>query len=399
MIAALLATDPGLGADHTGLLIALFSAIEVLGITLILHFLPNWSRPDHAFALTVPPTFRDSAEGRAVLGLYRRTLWVGAAVALAASLIPLVWGSVLPVLFSALFLVVAWYWAYFAARREIRALVPSGTALAPEPAAYPLATGAALVAAGREGNLNGGNDLLVGGWLGQLAPFAVLAAAAAWLTSRWEAIPERYVTHWNGRMEADAWAQKDALSVLMPLLMGVGFCLMLVGIAVWMGRSTRWAAPAPGEGEQRAHRRRAIGWMLLGTNLFLALVMSVVAISPLVQTSAGARHFVVWLLVGSMIGPILLLVLWFVIFGKYFTAQGRKSEAATPDLATPDLRQEDRFWKGGLIYYNPADPAVWVEKRIGIGYTLNMARPAAWGFMLAVVLVPLALVLLVSAFS
>jgi uncharacterized membrane protein len=31
-----------------------------------------------------------------------------------------------------------------------------------------------------------------------------------------------------------------------------------------------------------------------------------------------------------------------------------------------------------MFYVNPDDPAILVEKRFGIGYTLNFGRPAAW---------------------
>jgi uncharacterized membrane protein len=38
----------------------------------------------------------------------------------------------------------------------------------------------------------------------------------------------------------------------------------------------------------------------------------------------------------------------------------------------------DSAWKGGLFYFNPDDPAVFVEKRFGVGWTLNFASVWAW---------------------
>ncbi len=35
-------------------------------------------------------------------------------------------------------------------------------------------------------------------------------------------------------------------------------------------------------------------------------------------------------------------------------------------------------WKFGVIYVNPDDPRLIVRQRTGLGWTLNMARPAAW---------------------
>ena len=49
-------------------------------------------------------------------------------------------------------------------------------------------------------------------------------------------------------------------------------------------------------------------------------------------------------------------------------------------------------YRYGVFYNNPQDPRLWVEKRIGVGWTLNFARPAAW-WMMALVLLPVVLVL------
>lgn len=51
----------------------------------------------------------------------------------------------------------------------------------------------------------------------------------------------------------------------------------------------------------------------------------------------------------------------------------------------------DRCWKGGLIYYNPSDPALMVPKRLGIGYTLNLGRPLAWLVVCAILIIPIIL--------
>jgi len=38
---------------------------------------------------------------------------------------------------------------------------------------------------------------------------------------------------------------------------------------------------------------------------------------------------------------------------------------------------DDKYWKSGIFYYNPDDPAIFVEKRIGVGWTMNFANPVA----------------------
>ena len=34
-------------------------------------------------------------------------------------------------------------------------------------------------------------------------------------------------------------------------------------------------------------------------------------------------------------------------------------------------RERDACWKWGVFYFNPDDPSILVEKRSGLGYTLN----------------------------
>jgi uncharacterized membrane protein len=36
----------------------------------------------------------------------------------------------------------------------------------------------------------------------------------------------------------------------------------------------------------------------------------------------------------------------------------------------------DQYWIMGSIYYNPNDPSLMVQKRIGIGFTFNFGHPA-----------------------
>jgi uncharacterized membrane protein len=41
-------------------------------------------------------------------------------------------------------------------------------------------------------------------------------------------------------------------------------------------------------------------------------------------------------------------------------------------------RDDDRFWKAGLLYVNRGDPAIVVAARFGVGWTLNFGNRAAW---------------------
>ena len=56
----------------------------------------------------------------------------------------------------------------------------------------------------------------------------------------------------------------------------------------------------------------------------------------------------------------------------------------SPGDGTPDA-----CWKYGLFYFNPDDSALFVERRVGIGYTINFAHASAWIVIALTLLVPL----------
>jgi len=77
---------------------------------------------------------------------------------------------------------------------------------------------------------------------------------------------------------------------------------------------------------------------------------------------------------------ILMLVLIFLIAGitAFTTGQGgSRLKNKTIEVVEEMNRDDDQFWKFGMIYYNKNDPSIFIEKRFGIGFTINFANPIA----------------------
>ncbi len=55
------------------------------------------------------------------------------------------------------------------------------------------------------------------------------------------------------------------------------------------------------------------------------------------------------------------------------------------------FRDDDRYWYGGILYNNPDDPALFVEKRYGLGWTLNFGHPQARLVLIGLLVVTLVL--------
>ena len=85
--------------------------------------------------------------------------------------------------------------------------------------------------------------------------------------------------------------------------------------------------------------------------------------------------------------PLLLVVIAVIALVRLGQGGSRSAPAAEtqPTSAEPiGDRTDDRYWWLGVFYFNRDDPAVLVEKRFGIGYTLNLARPMSWTILLVV---------------
>jgi uncharacterized membrane protein len=183
----------------------------------------------------------------------------------------------------------------------------------------------------------------LGGIVASVAALLPLALTALWLQRRWALIPARWPQHWDAYGRVNGWGVRSAASVFAPLILGALLVLLMTAVAAFLA-----FAPGP-----QSRQRRLV-------------------VAPL----AGLA----WLMAGMFCGVVVWL-LW--RSGIMNVAQ------AAPYDSTPDA-----MWRGGgLIYFNPTDAAVLVPKRYGFGWTLNFARPAAWAYIAAVLLV-LVLVLL-----
>jgi len=91
----------------------------------------------------------------------------------------------------------------------------------------------------------------------------------------------------------------------------------------------------------------------------------------------------------AIVPPALLLVgFWFSYSRKFREVHARFGVPRSEG----DKIQNDARWKAGMVYWNPDDRAIFVQKRVGIGYTLNFANLRSWLVLLALValsLIPL----------
>ena len=89
----------------------------------------------------------------------------------------------------------------------------------------------------------------------------------------------------------------------------------------------------------------------------------------------------------------LLIVLVFVLLWHPQRSQRKANTPADRQPTSAVFRDDDQYWSGGFLYTNPDDPAMFVPKRFGLGWTLNFGHPRAKLFLITMLVLLLVLVL------
>jgi uncharacterized membrane protein len=320
---------------------------------LLFHFMPRFSRPDILFGVTVPEAFV-AAAGRTLVSRYRAIVWVAAAAAVAIGLLLQApqdesgWRAMLMTGVMSGNIVVA-HMAWQLARRKARAhaVPPSDVRVA------------SLVT--RDTSLPGGALFAAG-------PFAILLATALLLYTYRDDVPD-------GPDTANPFGQ---------LAFGAIVVTMMLTMAVTMARRSRQIAvggPAAAA-EQRFRRLNALGLVLAGYAAAIWMSATTVESIPAFgDTLSGRARFV--------LVPLMLFSFGVTVWMFRVGQGGHRAVAPAARREVHGDATPDKAWIFGVYYVNPHDPAMWVENRFGLGYTLNFGNWRAWLLIIAMMLFPM----------
>jgi uncharacterized membrane protein len=365
------ANDPDGGAEVNPILLVRVILLALGMLSAVVHWLmPRFTRPDLYFAVTVAPGFRDSTEGRAILRLFRREIIEVSLPALALLGI-LALTPALPLAPSALLLQLGGYFAvYYRTRRRV----------------LPHALGPTTI---REAQIGRRNRRVPGGWVTAAGPFALLAASAGYLATHWQRIPAHLIMHWGADGQPDRWAERSPGTVFLPVVVATGILvamtLLLYGIAHWL----RPIHAGGLQGEHESRYRRTTSILLLVIEYWIAALFSWLGVRPLLSHSFQQPPTALAVVPALIAVASAAILLWLGQGGSRIPPERERESESTEPVGD---RTEDRFWKLGVFYFNRGDPSVMVEKRFGIGYTVNFAHPVAW----VIILLPLFAVVAVT---
>lgn len=345
--------------------IRLIIAITIGGIAVLyalaLWFMPGLTRRDLYFAVTVAPGFRDEPGSKSILRRYRIELTLVSALALVVFVTGVTYFGVGFVPAGLFVQLAASFIPFYRARQRV----------------LPYAVPPTMV---REAELHDHNRIIPGGWIVALGPFILLAATAGYLWIYPTKAATHFASHWRGEQSTGLSFQSLSIRLVATGGLLAGLTLILYGLA-------HWVRPVHAGGPKRARElkfRRTVSTILLVTEYYIALQASWIVLVP-------HRHDLT--AVGLIPFAFVFALVAIIVLARLGQGGSRMPVADEARLAGSTVpvgdRTPDRYWKLGIFYFNRDDPAVLVEKRFGLGYSLNFARPTAWIIVLLVLTGPL----------
>jgi uncharacterized membrane protein len=219
------------------------------------------------------------------------------------------------------------------------------------------------------------------------AAFAALTFAAPLLS--YGEMPSRIPIHWDVTGTPDGWVNRSLSVVLFIPLLGAYLQFFLYVLRRDFA-GAKMTLPADSTEEYLAAKEQ-----YLQTNIdtldWTRLMMAVTFCSiSLLQASAaverlGAMEPVARIAAFVSVAALLCGITYFIV--RMIRINARLGQRTGNDYAQRST--DESHWRhGGLTYSNPDDPALVVEKLVGVGYTLNMAHPAIRSRLLLMIGIP-----------
>ncbi len=215
-------------------------------------------------------------------------------------------------------------------------------------------------------------------------PLLVALGTLVMTFALYDQIPAKIPVHYDWRGRVTDWADKSYRTLLLMPVMQLYLTALFLFVNWIIFRSkqqTDAANPQRSIRQNVAFRRRWSAFNILAATA-LVLVFFLIQLSMIRSVDP---FWLMWaplfVAVGMLAGAIVL---------AFSTGQGGsriKVENGGQDQTRAMNRVGDEHWKLGVFYFNPDDPSIWVEKRFGVGWTVNIAHPLGWASLLIILFV------------
>ncbi|MBV7273820.1 DUF1648 domain-containing protein [Clostridium sp. PL3] len=218
----------------------------------------------------------------------------------------------------------------------------------------------------------GGKMLASPWWF--LIPAAIILVNVIIAFNAYNRVPETFPIHWNSLGQADNWAKKSYKSVLsVPVAQCFITIVMFFSFKIigWSKQQISASKPEISKEQNRIFRYRWSMYLIamaVMINLFFTFI-NLTTLQVIKSNYKIMSMFSISFAIIACIGSLIMSIK---------TGQGGsriKIQSKEGKLNSLLDRDDDRYWKfGNSIYVNKDDPSLFVEKRFGIGWTMNFGR-------------------------
>lgn len=177
-------------------------------------------------------------------------------------------------------------------------------------------------------------------------------------------MPDTIITHWGAYGKPNGYSEKNILNVFFTSFIDISMVLLFAVIGIGSVAGNTYIDNKNLE----VNRKKALKYLNGIGYSFLALTLSIQSITSTIPIfMVQEKDMPMWLTIGSCIIPIFIVVP--VI---YFYLMLSSIKPKSRNMYT--IENDDEKWIYGFIYYNKEDPKLMVEKRLGMGWSINMAH-------------------------
>lgn len=218
-----------------------------------------------------------------------------------------------------------------------------------------------------------------------IPPVLITVGLTIWLIYLYPMLPDIIPTHWGLNGEPDAWSNKSVFSVFFLLFTLLFTQVLLYGLSYGVFNSSVQVKAQNSElSLQREHEMRMLNAEVMAfINIISTLFLGALEVQSNLSILYEDAVLSMWYSI-----PIFLLLTFGSVY--YYMKRSKALNEQFKELNNMESSPgDDAHWKWGIFYFNKEDPDLFVEKKFGVGWTVNFARPGIWIFLFIVTVVPL----------
>ncbi|MGL4912163.1 MAG: DUF5808 domain-containing protein [Romboutsia sp.] len=191
-------------------------------------------------------------------------------------------------------------------------------------------------------------------------PVIILTLVGVYVLTKYNSIPDTIPTHWGPSGAADAFSEKSFGKILasVGMMVGLGFVICISSIYSLKSRVKLSIDSIDASKKANLHYLNMFAYTFLVLNIGCVVMFIDILLATL--NASDVNPSIIW--------PCTFII---IVASIYQTYLYYKSPTKSKN-AVYSVDDEDSLWIFGSIYNNPNDPSLFVTKRFGVGWTINI---------------------------